>query len=186
MKTLMIDMDDVITDNQFSTFLEEFLNKKIDLNPTNIKYKQDLIKGKEEEFKNIYEYKNLYKNAPLLNDCFETLQKLNQTYDIYIVTSYIWGKDIINPAENLKNKFNYLKEQLPFINPDKYIFIQNKKLIHFDIKIDDRLSGLENADTKILFSAWSNESIKDFELKEKNIIRANNWIDIEKLLLNNE
>ncbi len=186
MKTLMIDMDDVITDNQFATFVEEFLNKKIDFTPANFKYKQDAIKGKEEEFKNIYEHKNLYEKAPLLDGCFETLQKLNQTYDIYIVTSYIWGKNIIDPAENLKNKFNYLKEKLPFINPEKYIFIQNKKQIHFDIKIDDRLSGLENADTKILFSAWHNQSIKDSELKEKNIIRANNWYDIEKLLLNNE
>ena len=30
MKTLMVDMDNVITNNRFTYFLEEFLNKKLD------------------------------------------------------------------------------------------------------------------------------------------------------------
>lgn len=183
MKTLMLDMDNVITNNNFTILLEEFLNTKLDFNKINVKYRQEVIEGKEEEFKEIYENHNLYENAPLLEDCFDVLQKLNEIYDIYIVTSYIWGKDIINPAENLKNKFNYLKEKLPFIDSKKYIFTQNKKMMHFDISIDDRLSGLENADLKILFNSWSNKNIEESELKEKKIIRVNNWKEIEKLLL---
>lgn len=179
----MIDMDNVITNNCFTLFLEEFLNKKLDFNTLNVKYRQEVIEGREEEFKSIYEYKNLYENAPLLGGCYETLKKLNEKYNIYIVTSYIWGKDIINPAENLKNKFNYLKENLPFISPNNYIFTQNKKLMHFDISIDDRLSSLENADLKILFNSWSNKSIKEEDLKKNNIIRVNNWNEIEDLLL---
>lgn len=186
MKTLMIDMDNVITNNQFTSFLEEFLNKKLDFNLINVKYRQEVIEGQEEDFKKIYEYKNIYENAPLLERCYETLKKLNEKYDIYIVTSYIWGKDIINPAENLKNKFNYLKEQLPFISPNKYMFVQNKKMVHFDISIDDRISGLENADLKILFNSWSNKSLSESDLKQNNIIRANNWGEIEKILLDSD
>ena len=102
MKTIMIDMDDVITDGNFTNFLEEFLGKKINVNDSKVYYRQELIKGKEEEFKKIYQYKNLYENAPLLDGCYEVLKRLNEKYDIYIVTSYIWGKDIINPEENLK------------------------------------------------------------------------------------
>lgn len=183
MKTLMIDMDNVITNNQFTFLCEEFLNKKLDFNTLNVKYRQEVIAGREKEFKEIYEYKNIYENAPLLDGCYECIRKLNEKYDIYIVTSYLWGKDIINPAENLKNKFNYLQEQLPFINPTKFIFIQNKKMLHFDISIDDRLSGLENSDLKILFSSWSNKSISKSDLKKNNIIRVNSWKEIEKLLL---
>ncbi len=183
MKTLMIDMDNVITNNQFTLFLEEFLNKKLDFNTMNVKYRQDVIEGKEEEFRDIYQYKNLYENAPLLEGCYETIKRLSEKYDIYIVTSYIWGKDIIDPAENLKNKFNYLKEKLPFIKTNNYIFAQNKKIMHFDISIDDRLSGLENADFKILFNSWSNKSISEEYLSENNIIRVNNWSEIESLLL---
>lgn len=161
MKTIMVDMDDVITDGNFTNFLEEFLGKKINVNDSKIYYRQELIEGKEEEFKKIYQYKNLYENAPLLDGCYEVLKRLNEKYDIYIVTSYIWGKDIINPEENLKNKFRYLKEKLPFINPNKYIFTQNKKLLNFDIRIDDRISGLENGKIKLLFNSWSNNTITE-------------------------
>ena len=55
--------------------------------------------------------------------------------------------------------------------------------MHFDISIDDRLSGLENADFKILFNSWSNKSISEEYLSENNIIRVNNWSEIENLLL---
>lgn len=179
----MIDMDNVITNNNFTIFLEEFLNKKLDFNKLKVKYRQEVIEGQEEEFKKIYAHKNIYDNAPLLEGCYETIKKLNEKYDIYIVTSYIWKKDVINAAENLKNKFNYLKEKLPFIDENKYIFTQNKKLMHFDIGIDDRLSGLENANLKILFNSWSNKTITDIDLKKNQIIRVNNWKEIDNLLL---
>ena len=182
MKTIMVDMDDVITDGNFTNFLEEFLGKKFNVNDSKIYYRQELIEGKEKEFKKIYQYKNLYENAPLLDGCYEVLKRLNEKYDIYIVTSYIWGKDIINPEENLKNKFQYLKEKLPFINPNKYIFTQNKKLLNFDIRIGDRISGLENGKINLLFNSWSNNTITEKELKEKNIIRVKNWYDIESVL----
>lgn len=183
MKTIMIDMDNVITNGNFTFFLEEFLDKKLDFNKINVKYRQELIEGREDEFRNIYQFRNLYEDAPLLDGCYDVLKRLNDRFDIYIVTSYIWGEDIINPAENLKNKYNYLKKELPFIKPNKYIFTQDKKNMYFDIRIDDRLSGLENGETKLLFNSWSNKSINDDELKSKNIIRVTDWNDVEQILL---
>lgn len=182
MKTIMIDMDDVITETRFEQFLEEFLNQKIDMTNSNAYYRQELIIGKEDQFREIYQYKNLYENSPLLDGCYEVLERLNKKYDIYIVTSYIWGKNIIDAAENLKNKFNYLQQALPFIDPSKYIFTQNKKIMNFDIRIDDRLSGLENGDIKLLFSSWSNRKISNEQLQEQNIIKVENWYEIEKIL----
>ena len=51
-ETIMIDMDEVIVVGKFSEFLIEFLG---DVNFGNLKTqnRQDLIKGKEEEFKKI-------------------------------------------------------------------------------------------------------------------------------------
>ena len=60
-KTIMIDMDEVIVVGNFSNYLIEFLGK-VDFDKLHSQYRQDLIKGKEEEFKTIYKYKNLYKN----------------------------------------------------------------------------------------------------------------------------
>ena len=182
MKTIMVDMDDVITIGNFNKFLEEFLGQKIDTD--NNKYRQEAIKGRENEFMLIYQYRNLYANVPLLDGCYEVLRKLNEKYDIYIVTAYIWGQDIINAEENLKNKFIYLKENLPFISSQKYIFTQDKKILDFDIKIDDRINNLEGAKIKLLFTAWHNKNISSKELESKGIIRVDSWYDIEKVLEN--
>ena len=52
----MIDMDEVIVVGNFSNYLIEFLGK-VDFDKPHSQYRQDLIKGKEEEFKTIYKYK---------------------------------------------------------------------------------------------------------------------------------
>ncbi len=179
MKTLMIDMDDVITKSNMDKYIEEFMNIKINMNEiTNYYYVQDLVKEKNEEFWKYVENKDLYKDSPLLENCYEVLEKLNKKYDIYIVTSYLW-KDVIDiSGRNLGYKYYYLKEMLPFIDPSKYIFTTNKKLLKFDIKIDDKYENLENSDTKILYNSWHNNNIE-----YSDVIRVNNWKEIEEVLL---
>ena len=76
-------------------------------------------------------------------------------------------------------------ENLPFINPENYIFTSNKECIKAEIKIDDKISNLEgNSELKLLITAYHNKNISNEELKEKNIIRVNNWNDIAEILLN--
>ena len=41
----------------------------------------------------------------------------------------------------------------------------------------------EDAEIKLLFTAYHNVNITDEELKAKNLIRVNNWKEIEKILL---
>lgn len=182
MKTLMIDMDDVITKGRFDQFLEEFLDQEINENSSRVYFRQDLISGHEKEFQEKYQYEDLYKDTPLIDGCFEVLEYLNHKFDIYIVTSYIWKDNIINPEENLKNKFKYLQQMLPFISPNKYIFTQNKQIMNFDVRIDDRLIGLENADLKLLFNSWSNKYVSDKVLEQKNVKRVFNWYEIKEIL----
>ena len=186
-KSIMIDMDEVIVIGRFSEFLVEFLGK-VDFNQLHSQYRQDLIKGREEEFKQIYQYKNLYKNdngdyiEPLPN-CVEVMQDLNKKYDVYIVTTYIWKENVIDASTNLKNKFEYLHYWLPFIDTNNFIFMTDKTKIRYDIGIDDRLSNLENCDKKLIFTEFRNEKLTDIELKEKGVIRVNNWLDVKKELL---
>lgn len=182
-KRIMVDMDNVITNGNFLSFIEEFLGKKIDLTTYNKYYMQELIEGKEEAFKEKYQFRNLYENAPLLDGCYEVLEKLNEKYEVFIVTSYIWQKDVIDAACNLQYKYNYLKEKLPFIKEEQYIFTTHKEIMHFDIRIDDRISGLENAETKLLFAAWSNRNLKKEELEKKKIKKVKDWYEIAKILL---
>ncbi len=188
-KTIMIDMDEVIVRGRFSDFLNEFLGG-VDFEKLNSYYRQDLIKGKEEEFKQQYQYKNLYKNdndtyiEPLPN-CVEVIKNLSNFYDIYIVTSYVWKEDVIDASNNLKFKHEYLKHFFPFLNENNFIYIYDKSKIVFDIGIDDRTQNLVSCNKKILFTEFRNEKITDEELKKDNIIRANNWLEIENILIEN-
>ncbi len=188
-KTLMIDMDEVIVKGRFSDFLSEFLGG-VDFEKLNSYYRQDLIKGKEENFKQQYQYRNLYKKdnntyiEPLPN-CVEVIKKLNEFYDIYIVTSYVWKENVIDASNNLKFKHEYLKHFFPFINENNFIYMSDKSKIVFDIGIDDRPKNLISCNKKILFTEFRNEKITEEELKRDNIIRVNNWLEIENILIEN-
>ena len=182
-KTIMVDMDDVITENRFQDYLESFLGKKIDMTKEDVIYRQDLIRGREKEFQKQYQYHSLYEDAPLIEGCYEVLKRLHEKYEIYVVTSYIWRDDVISASDNLKNKFEYLHYWLPFIDTNNFIFMTDRTKIRYDIGIDDRLSNLENCDKKLLFTEFRNKKLTDKELKEKGVIRVNNWLDVKKELL---
>lgn len=186
-KSIMIDMDEVIVVGNFSNYLIEFLGN-VNFDNLHTQNRQDLIKGREEEFKTKYKYKNLYKNSngnyiePLPN-CVDVIKELNTIYNVYIVTTYIWKKDVIDPATNLKNKFEYLHYWLPFIDANNFIFITDKTKIKYDIGIDDNVLNLENCNKKLLFTEFRNKKLTDDELKTKGVIRVNNWLDVKKELI---
>lgn len=189
-KSIMIDMDEVIVKGRFSDFLNEFLGG-VNFEKLNTFYRQDLIKGKEDKFREIYQFKNLYMEdddsyVEPLPDCVETVKKLNEYYDIYIATAYIWNENVIDASTNLKNKYDYLKHFFPFIDPNKFIFIADKTKIKFDIGIDDRPQFLSNCDKKLLFTEFRNEKISKEELDKENISRVNNWLEIERILIGNK
>ena len=92
-KSIMIDMDEVIVVGRFSDYLVEFLGN-VNFDDLHTQYRQDLIKGREEEFKKIYKYKNLYKDdngnyITLLPKCVKVKEKLNERYNVYIVKTYV-------------------------------------------------------------------------------------------------
>ena len=183
MKTLMVDMDNVITDGIFLDLINEFLGKNYRLNDLKNYYLQELIEDRKEEFWDYVKDRNFYEGATLFNGCFEVLEKLNEKYDIYIVTAYLWNDCIDLSGKNLCNKYYYLRVMLPFIGPNKYIFTTNKNLMRFDIRIDDKLENVIGTQIGLLFDAWHNRDLDDKYLKENDVIRVNSWDDIEKILL---
>lgn len=97
--------------------------------------------------------------------------------------------DINGSGRLFKDKYDFLRETLPFIKPEHFIFTSAKHLFRADIQIDDRLSNLDNnIETRILFPSYHNKSISDEQLKEKGILRAgfnwqNGWEEVENILL---
>ncbi len=176
----MIDMDDVLTSGNFIYYLEEYLGKKIDINQYKFYSLQELLGNKKMDFFNKFKDLNMYQNAVLLPNCYEVLKELNEIYKIYICTAYIWPEIISYAGNNLKDKYQFLYENLDFIDPRNYIFAEDKAIVNCDIKIDDKLENLKNAKLKLLYTAWHN---KDLDLEEENLIRVNDWLDIKRVLI---
>ena len=63
------------------------------------------------------------------------------------------------------------------------IFLSNKGILNADIRIDDRIENLLNADTKLLFSAYHNIKYSDEYLKSVGVERMDNWYDVKRRLL---
>lgn len=184
MQTIMIDMDNVITGTNFSTILEDYLGYKPDYSAVKGYYVQDILGDKKEDFFKYFVTRNLYENATLLPDCYNVLKKLNKYYKIYICTDYIWREVISYAGDNLKNKYEFLYKELDFLESQNFIFVCDKSIINCDIKIDDRPHNLKGAKKKILFTAYHNKEMTQEELRKDSLIRANDWLDIENILLN--
>lgn len=189
MKKLFCDFDDVICENRFVDLVNEFLHTNYKLEDLKEGHDcSDLVKDKE-TLRELYKFvteSNFYNGAKIKEHCIETLKKLSTEYEIYIISACI-----VTGFEDLsgvvfKNKFNFIHENLPFINPKNIILTNAKDVVMGDAIIDDRMINL-NGDfkTKLLFDCVYNQKISDEELKQKNIIRVKSWKDIEKVLVNN-
>ncbi len=181
-KTVMVDMDEVITEGGFLHLINEFAGTNYTKDDVKGYYMQDLISDKDAFFK-YYITKNQYDYGILIPDVVEVLNILKDYYDIYICSSYIIKEIPKECGILLLYKHNYLCEKLPFIPVNNYAFVNNKSIINCDIKIDDKIDNLVNADIKILFTSYHNKGLDDEFLKENGVIRANNWLEVKNILL---
>ena len=179
---IMLDMDDVICGGGFLYLINKFLGTNYEESYFKKFYMQDIIPNKEEFGKYLLQH-NFYDYCELKPHAVEVIEKLNDKYDVYICTSYI-VKEIVNESGIfILHKYEYLKKHLPFISPYKYIFVSNKNVLDFDIKIDDRIENLGGNATKYLFSAFHNLEMTDEDLALQNVERVTGWDDIAERLL---
>lgn len=181
-KKIMVDMDEVITFGGFLHLINEFMGTSYTEDDIDGYYMQDLVPDKEAFFKFFVNH-NQYDYCKMFPGVQEVLKELQDTYDIYIGTAYLIPELIKENGILLKQKYDYLYENLPFISPEKYIFINNKELLNCDIKIDDKLDNLKNASIKLLFTSYHNQDLSEEYLNNLGVIRVNSWYDIRNVLL---
>ncbi len=181
---ILIDLDDVICDCGFLHVVNKFLNTQYKISDFKDFYIQDIIpENKKKEFHDFFFNNNMYDLVKINDNAIEVIEYLNQKFDVYICSAYVVKDDYERSGILALYKYNWLFNSIPFIDPNKYIFTSSKNLIDADIKIDDRLSNLEGkAKLKILYTAYHNTDITDQILKEKNIVRANNWLEVKKII----
>lgn len=181
-KTIVIDMDDTITSETLTEIINEYMHTNYKDNDFSTFYKQDVLPDKESFFK-YFLTKNEYDYGKINDDAISVIKLLNEKYEVFIGTSFIFREIVSESGILVKNKYDFLMKNFPFLNPMNFIFVGNKSIIKSDIKIDDKIENLINGDVKILYSAYHNRNISDKELKKLGIIRANNWLEIKKILL---
>lgn len=183
MDTLMIDMDDVIVGGGFLYLVNEFLNANYTEDDIGIFYIQQLVpEERRSEFLKYMIKKGMYTNAKIYENVYEVLEKLNKKYKLYIGTSYLIPELPYESGVLLLEKHNFLLDNFPFLTPNNFAFLNDKSVLNCKIKIDDRLHNLDCAETKILYTAYHNKNMA----LDSDVQRANNWLEIEKLLIGDE
>ncbi len=123
--------------------------------------------------KKVYEYLTyeLFRSLPVMEDSTEVLRKLQEKYDVYVVTS------ATAYTESLVAKVEWLEEHFPTIDRTHIVLCGNKNIIKADVMIDDGAHNLEAFEgTRLLFDAPHNKS-------NRNFTRVYSWKQIENLLL---
>ena len=185
MKKIMIDLDDVIVDHSgYLELVNQFLNTNHVIEDVKGFYIQDLVpEAKKEEFTEFFISKNIYDYSEIFPNCIKVIKELKEKYEVYICSTYVFRDHLLYSGDALKYKFEFLVKNFPFLDPNRFTFHTNKSILNCEIKIDDRIENLENAEIKILYDSYHNKAISDKELKERNVIRANNWKEIRDILL---
>jgi len=176
MKRIAIDMDDVLakTTHVIIDRINEIVQGQFtyeELMTSTSQYKQ--------EFYNHYLTHNsflwepgFFENIPVNEDAVEVVKKLQQQYEIFIVSA---ATEFPN---SLKEKLTWMEKHFPFITWKHIVFCGHKYMIQADYLIDDHEKNLHTfTGTPLLYTAPHNLHITDFK-------RVNNWKEIEKLLLN--
>lgn len=183
MKRLLVDLDDVLALNAYLNMMNDYLGTNYTYEDINDYYVEKIL-TKEQliKYRNYFKTYSVYDYAEIAPYSREVLMDLMLTHEIYICSSYHSELDNTIMPELIPKKCEFLMKNYPFLSSKNFIFANDKSMIDADIRIDDNLNNLTSG-IKMLYTAYHNKDISDIELKDKNIIRVNNWIDIKNKLL---
>jgi 5'(3')-deoxyribonucleotidase len=171
MKRLLIDMDGVLSDI-YAQFIK-YEQKDIGLTQS---VKELTGKFEREAFINHDKYvnsENFFYTAIPIQDSVEIVSKLNDAYQVYIVSS------AMQFPISLQEKINWLTKYFPFLSWKQIVFCGTKEIVYGDIMIDDHFSNLDNFQGQTILFTQPHNIGKPINMHT----RVNTWKEIEKILL---
>jgi 5'-nucleotidase len=172
MQRLIIDMDHVMVNitQQFIDWYEDATGVHVSAESMTGKSETGSFPDPELVWSFLFKPK-FFGTAKVIEGSQKVIKELNKKYEVFIVSS------AMEFPQSLPEKFDWLKENFPFIKWQQIVFCGSKKLIKGDIMIDDHLKNLEFFEgKKILFTAPHNALAEGY-------IRAENWNEIAEILL---
>lgn len=171
MKRIALDMDGVLADTyqQYQHFEEKNKGRRKD--PASLTGLSEF-----EAFPDAPVYllqEGFFRTAPLINNCVEVVRKLNNSYELFIVSS------ATEFPQSLTEKQAWLNEHFPFINWRQMVFCGSKTIVSADIMIDDHFKNLDYFPGKTYLFTQPHNALADPGKHQ----RVSGWHELERLLL---
>lgn len=186
----MIDLDETIVSGGYIEALNEYLGTNYQVGDIKEYYVSDILSPEENSkyLDYFYEHVNIYEKSHPIPHALEVIDELKEKFDIYICTAFFDKRKPEASAIMAVHKYHWILKNMPYINPRKILLTSAKELVMCDIKIDDKVSNLKRGygKIKLLLSQKHNEDYTKEELESLGIRRVNNWLEIRKILLEEE
>ncbi|MFT4204715.1 MAG: 5'(3')-deoxyribonucleotidase [Chitinophagaceae bacterium] len=174
MERIILDMDNVMAEinPQYIVYFKQVYGEELTLDAL-VEHQK---KGTFPDYSRLHrllEIPRFFRTLPVMADAQEVVQKLNDKYEIFIVSA------AMEYPQALNEKLDWLAEYFPFIQTRQIAFTGSKKFVYGDVMIDDKVSNLNHFNgRKILFTHPNNLKYTDPQYT-----RADNWKEVEKILL---
>ncbi len=186
MKKIMIDLDETICSPSYLEEVNKYMHTNYQYEDISTYFVEDIIPEEEREkfLDYFYQNVNVYDHAVILPHAIEVIEELSQFYDIYIVSAFVDKRRVDESSIMAKYKYEWIRKNLPFIDPKKIILTGSKELIQCEIKIDDKFGNLKGyGEMKLLLDHLHNRKYSLEELEERGVRRVTSWLQIRDILL---
>ncbi len=186
MKTIMIDLDETICSPAYLEEVNRYLGTNYKYEDIDTYFVEDIIpESKRDDFLDyFYQNLNVYTNAKELPEAIKVIEELTHFYDVYVVSAFVDKRRLDESSIMAKYKYEWIRANLPFLDPKKFIFTSSKHMVMCDIKIDDKVSNLKGyGETKLLIDQMHNRKFSFEELERLGIRRVYDWNQIRSILI---
>ncbi|MGI9532486.1 5' nucleotidase, NT5C type [Lutimonas sp.] len=169
-KSLIVDMDGVLAD-----IYKQLIKLEFEESGTRITVEETMGKTENDAFPNcqkLVKERGFFRNAPVMPGAIEVLKKLNEHYQLFVVSS------AMEYPNSLEEKYYWMQEYFPFISWKQLVLCGTKTCVKGDIMIDDHFKNLDYFEGKTILFTQPHNSAKD----ENSHQRVHGWNDILKLL----
>lgn len=174
MKTIAIDMDEVLADTapKLKAWYEKDQGIRLDEKDlAGVDLHEAVIREHAHLFHQYANTPGFFRDLAVMPGADAVLHELNKRYRVFIVSA------AMEFPNSLKDKFDWIMEKLPFIGWQQICLCGSKSLVQTDIMIDDRTRNFSAMrGRKILYTTHHN-------LLETGYERVKNWQEIAGLLL---
>lgn len=171
MKTISVDMDGVLADTylQFIRLHRQETGETLLIETMHGLREFEVFPYGEKHARS----SDFFRTAPIMQDSQEILKRLNEQYDVYIVSS------ATEFPLSLSEKQSWLNEHFPFITWQQMVFCGSKKIIKADIMIDDHFKNLDHFEGETFLFTQPHNILNNNHHHR----RVNSWKEIGEILL---